>query len=155
VFTMGICVVTPFVGTCRWIPAFRRNTLPPSSWLSSPSTSPYGISAQSNMKFTTVTTRNLVFFCGAKENFTWSRYLSRGTLISEMTAYRLEGQDSIPGRRRHLSLCHQFVRIGCGIHRASYTAGTGSSFPGDKWLELKCYHSLPSAFLHVTVPPRP
>jgi hypothetical protein len=54
-----------------------------------------------------------------------------GSSVSIMSDYGLDGRGSIPDRGRGFS-SNLFVQTGSGAHPASYTMGTGGSFPGDK-----------------------
>jgi hypothetical protein len=57
--------------------------------------------------------------------------MSRGSSVSIMCDYRLDGRGSIPDRSTGFSsnLC---VQTGSGAHPASNTMGTGGSFPAGK-----------------------
>jgi hypothetical protein len=50
-----------------------------------------------------------------------------GSSVGVATGYRPDGQGSIPGRARDLSLLHS-VQTGSGAHPSSYLMGTGDSF---------------------------
>jgi hypothetical protein len=57
--------------------------------------------------------------------------MSRGSSVSTVSDYGLDGRGSIPDRGTYKTsnLC---VQTGCGAHPASYTMGTGGTFPGGK-----------------------
>jgi hypothetical protein len=57
--------------------------------------------------------------------------MSRGSSVSVASDYRLDGRGSSPTEAEDFSsnLC---VQTGSGAHPASYTTGTGGSFPGGK-----------------------
>jgi hypothetical protein len=56
-------------------------------------------------------------------NYSYAVRVSRGSSVSTVSDYGLDGRDSIP------DLCFQ---TGCGAHPSSCTVGTGGSFPGGK-----------------------
>jgi hypothetical protein len=55
---------------------------------------------------------------------------SRDSSVGTVTDYRLDGQDSNPGKHKYFSL-HK-VRTSSGAHSASYPADIMVNFPEDK-----------------------
>jgi hypothetical protein len=55
----------------------------------------------------------------------------RDTSVCIVTYYGLDGRGSIPRRGKRFSLLHSF-QTGSRANPASYTMGTGGSFPGGK-----------------------
>jgi len=70
-----------------------------------------------------------------------------------VTAYMQDGQGSVPGRSKNISLC-QHDLTSSGVHSAYYPISTSGSLTGSKVAEAHL-HLVPRLRIHVFLPPLP